>query len=336
MPTLGDEVLTYSDMQKRMDPEGKPYKVVEMLDESNPILGDIPWMRSNLPTANRTAQRTSLPTPSLRRLNEGTTSTKSSVENIEDGMAMIDDWSTTDVKLLKLFGNATAARMSEAKAKIQGMGQKCADLIFNGDVLDDDREFNGLAKRLNTLGKRVLDGGGTANRGSIYLVGWGEGKTMGIYPKNTVAGLQHEDHGKTIVHTDNDLGGAKMTAFVDQWMWDCGMARPDPRYSGRIANIDIQDLLTISGNQDQNVLRIESNVVTNLRVIQHRMHNMHNANFVYYMGRSAFEGIDNQLVNYADSNVWRTRDVGGKLLTTFRGVPVKICDKLTNAEAAVA
>jgi len=340
MAVFGDDVLTFADLKQRMDPNGMPAQIAELLMQSNPIIDDIPWKASNMPEGHRSTIRTELPDVNLRRLNQGTVSTKSVTNQIEDGMAMIEAWSTTDVKLLELYGNEAATRMGEGRAFIESMGQKVAELTFEGSVADDDREFNGIRIRYDSTtgdtGDNVLLAGGAdaADNASIYLVGWGP-DVHGIYPKNTQAGLVHTDHGKQIIQEDDNLGGAKLSAYVDQWSWDCGLVVKDWRNIVRIANIDVGQWLEV-GDTTQNLDDYSTNAMYLMARAMHRIPNLSAVRPCFYMPRSVFEGFDVQSLARTTANVFETRQVDGKMMTTFRGIPMKVCDQLGIAETVIS
>lgn len=44
MPTYGNTALTFTDLRKRMDPDGKIAWIMEIMAQSNPIMQHIPWM----------------------------------------------------------------------------------------------------------------------------------------------------------------------------------------------------------------------------------------------------------------------------------------------------
>lgn len=48
------------------------------------------WMEGNLPTGNQTTQRTSIPTPTLRRINRGADNVKSTTRQITDTCSMLE------------------------------------------------------------------------------------------------------------------------------------------------------------------------------------------------------------------------------------------------------
>ena len=73
-----------SDLQKMLNPDGSIARVMEVLNEANPMMEDIMWEEGDLPIGTKTTIRTSLPSPSIRRINRGTAATKGSVRQIID------------------------------------------------------------------------------------------------------------------------------------------------------------------------------------------------------------------------------------------------------------
>ena len=53
MPTYGNTALTFTDLRKRMDPDGKIAWIMEIMAQSNPIMQHIPWMEGNLRQATK-------------------------------------------------------------------------------------------------------------------------------------------------------------------------------------------------------------------------------------------------------------------------------------------
>ena len=86
MAVLGNTALTLSDWRKRMAPDGSVDFIIEALMNANPIMDDIPWMMGNLPTGNKTTIRTSMPTPSIRRINRGVARHKTQTEQVHPGI----------------------------------------------------------------------------------------------------------------------------------------------------------------------------------------------------------------------------------------------------------
>ena len=55
MSVKGLTALTLADWGKRVDPNGKVDKIIELLGQTNPILQDMPFVEGNLPTGHATA-----------------------------------------------------------------------------------------------------------------------------------------------------------------------------------------------------------------------------------------------------------------------------------------
>ena len=125
---------TLSDLQKTVNPDGSIARVMEVLNESNPMMQDIPWEEGDLPIGTKTVIRTGLPTPSIRRINRGTAATKGSTRQIIDVCMNLEDRSCIDVELLAGKPNPEAYRMAEDDAHVEGMAQYVARQFIYGDL----------------------------------------------------------------------------------------------------------------------------------------------------------------------------------------------------------
>ncbi len=334
MATIGNSVLTLSDWAKRLDPDGKVPTIVELLEQTNEILTDMQWKMGNLPTGHRTTVRTGLPTVAWRLLNQGITPSKSTTAQVDEQAGMLEAWSEVDKDLALLNGNVGEFRFSEAQAFIEAMNEEMASTLFYGNSGLAPEEFTGLAPRYSALtgagnSQNVLDGGGSvSDNSSIWLVVWGENTIHGIFPKGSKAGLIHEDYGEVTVEVTAGIAGTRMRAFQERFQWKAGIALRDHRYVVRIANIDISDLLANSGS--------EAKIVELLIKAVHRIPFMGRGKPVIYMNRSVFQMLDIQRRDDVIVGGGLTfENVDGKRIGNFRGIPVRVCDALTEAEGAV-
>ena len=333
MATLGSNVLTLADWAKRLDPNGKVQAIVEMLSQSNEILGDMLFKEGNLPTGHRCTVRTGLPSVYWRQVNQGVQPSKSTTAQVDEGIGMLEAYSEVDKDLAELNGNTAAFRLSEASAFLEAMNQEMASTLFYGNSGTAPEEFNGLAMRYSSLSdnnaQNIISGAGAgADNSSIYLVGWGDNACHGIFPKGSKAGLQHEDLGLVTVETTAGIAGNRMRAYQDHFQWKTGLALKDWRYAVRIANIDISNLVAKSSAADLIELMIKA---------IHRIPNLASVKPVFYMNRSCFQMLDIQRRDDVISGGGLQYDmVDGKRMASFRGIPVKICDALTETEAVVS
>jgi len=328
MATLSSNALTLADWAKRQDPDGKVPQIVELLSQTNEILQDMVWLEGNLPTGHRTTVRTGLPTPAWRLLNQGVPPSKSTTAQIDEACGKLEAWSEVDVELAKLNGNEAAFRFSEAQAFIEAMNQEMASTLFYGNSGVDPEEFTGLAPRYSSLsagnGQNIVAGGGSgSDNSSIWLIVWGNNTVHGIFPKGSKAGLEHNDFGAETVETTAGIAGSRMRAYRDQWKWDCGVALRDWRYAVRIANIDIS-----ADNADLIDLMIKA---------MHRIPAIAMGKAAFYMNRTMHQRLDllrrNDIIS-GGGLTWETVD--GKRQSSFRGIPVRTVDALTETEATVA
>jgi hypothetical protein len=331
--TLGTGVATLADWAKRLDPDGKTATVVELLSQTNEILTDMMWREGNLPTGHRVTVRTGLPTVAWRLLNQGITPSKSTTAQIDEQSAMLEAWSEVDQDLANLNGNVNAFRLSEAMAFLEAMNQEMASTLFYGNSGTAPEEFTGLATRYSSLtatnGQNVITGSGSgSDNSSVWLVGWGDRSIFGIFPKGSKAGLIHEDYGIQTVTTATGIGGGKMRAYQERWQWKAGVALKDWRFAVRIPNIDISNLVAKSSAADLIELMIKAT---------YRLPTLNGVRPVFYMNRSCLQMLDIQRrddIITGGGLTWDTVD--GKRQPSFRGIPIRLCDALTESEAAVA
>ncbi|EPE5434245.1 major capsid protein, partial [Escherichia coli] len=77
---------------KRVDPNGKVDKIIELLGQTNPILQDMPFVEGNLPTGHRTTIRSGLPSATWRLLNYGVQPSKSTTVQVTDSVGMLETY----------------------------------------------------------------------------------------------------------------------------------------------------------------------------------------------------------------------------------------------------
>ncbi len=330
MSTIGTNALTLADWAKRLDPDGKVPSIVELLSQTNELLMDMQFIEGNLPTGHRTTVRTGLPTVAWRLLNQGVQPSKSTTAQVDEACGMLEAWSEVDKDLALLNGNTAAFRLSEAQAFIEAMNQEMASTVFYGNSGLAPEEFTGLSIRYSdpsaANGQNVLDAGGSESNGnaSIWLICWGAQTVHGIFPKGSKAGLIHEDLGEVTVETTAGIAGTRLRAYQDHWQWKCGIALKDWRYAVRIGSIDVSNLVAKSSAADLIEFMIKAT---------HRIPAMGMGKCAFYMNRSVKQMLDIQRrddVQSGGSLVYS--DVDGKLIPSFRGIPVRTCDALLDSE----
>lgn len=335
MATLNTQNPTLADVAKRTDPNGQIDQIVELLNETNPILEDATFIEGNLSTGHRTSIRTGLPTPTWRKLYGGVQPSKSTVAQVTDNTGNMEAYAEVDKDLADLNGNTAAFRISEDRAHIEGMNQEMASTLFYGNEGTEAAAFTGIAPRFNSLSapnaSNIINGGsaaGQTDNTSIYLVVWGPNTVHGIYPKGSKAGLSMEDKGQvTIENAEN--GGGRMEAYRTHYKWQAGLTVRDWRYLVRIANIDVSALSDSSTQVEATKALIRLMIEASERIPQLGM-----GRPAFYMNRTLRTKLRLGILEKIASNLtWET--VSGKRIMTFDDIPVRTSDAVLNAEARV-
>lgn len=330
MSTLGGNAATLSDWARRIDPEGKIAKIVEILNDTNEILQDWMFVEGNLPTGHKTTIRSGFPEPAWRMLNYGVLPTKSRTVQVTDTCGMLESYAEVDKSLADLNGSTSEFRLSEDRAFLEAMSQEAASTLFYGNTDTEPETFLGLAPRYDDLsaqnGENILVGGGAgADNTSIWLVTWGDQTCHGIFPKGQKTGLQHKDLGEV---TLEDAAGGKYQGYRSHYKWDMGLTLKDWRYTVRIPNIDISELtIDVSGSS--------ANIIDLMTQALELPPSEGLGNRAFYCNRTIRSMLRRQITNKTNVNL-TFDNVAGKRVLAFDGVPVRKCDAILNSEALVS
>lgn len=330
MATLANGQPTLLDVSTQFTSDGKPLPIAELLHKTNPALNDIPWEEANSSSGHIISARQQLPATTLRRINGGVPPTKSQYGTIVESMGLFSALGQADAKLVELAGDQSRFRMNENEGHLESMGQRFFQSMFYGDPDVTPEEFLGLAPRFDSLSAanntsaQILDAGGNdTDLTSIWLIGWGNRSVMGIYPKGSQAGLQHEDMGKELV---SDGAGGQYPALRDWFELDAGLAVYDYRNVVRIANIDLS-ALTADASAGAKLIDLMTLAVEGLN-------GRAGLNPVFYVPRKVRAYLRLQIKN--KSNVWLSlREVAGEQVESFDGIPVRRVDSLALNEARI-
>ena len=339
MATLSTSNLTLADWAKRSDPDGRVPIVAELLSQSNEVLDDCVFKEGNLPTGERVVIRTGLPGVYWRALNQGIPSTKSTTAQIDEACGILEARSEVDKDLAMLNGNTAQFRLSEDTAFLEAMNQTQAETLFYGNPGTDPKKFLGLAPRYSDLGAdnavNILNAGGSgSDNSSVYLVVWGDNTVYCPFPKGSKAGLTHEDLGEQTVYNSD---GTRLQAFATRYQWKNGLVVKDWRYVVRICNIDVSDLLGVTGTQAGTAA---TSLVKLMARALYRIPNMAMGRAAFYMNRTVHSGMAISALDKSQSvlNIQDGLSQFGSAQSylTFLGVPLRKVDALLNTESVVS
>ena len=338
MATLSTSNLTLADWAKRSDPDGRVPIVAELLSQTNEILDDCVFKEGNLPTGERVIIRTGLPAVYFRALNQGIPGSKSTTAQVDEACAILEARSEVDKDLAMLNGNTAQFRLSEDTAFLEAMNQTQAETMFYGNPGTDPKKFLGLAPRYGDLSAdnavNILDAGGSgSDNASVYLVVWGDQTVYCPFPKGSKAGLMHEDLGEQTVYNSD---GTRLQAFATRYQWKNGLVVKDWRYVVRICNIDISDLVGVTGTQ---ATTAATALVKQMARATYRIPNMGMGRAAFYMNRTVHSGLSiaamDKSQNVLEIEKGLTQFGQAKSYLSFLGTPIRQVDSLINAEARV-
>ncbi len=326
---------TLMDVARRSG-DAKISNIVEIMNKSNPILDDIPWVECNSGVTHVTTIRTGIPTPTWRMLNSGVPNGKSTTKQIKAHCGMLEIYSEVDAKQVELArrngGQEGAANFlaSENNAFVEGFGQEIARVFFYGDP-SVPQEPVGLGNYYQKIGTtsaetNVIDGGGQgSDNTSIWLIQWGPDSVCGIYPQGSKAGLSENYKG---VQTVKDADGNQFEAHRTHYSWDAGLVVRDWRSAVRIANVDVSDAVA-NNNSAVNVLTALTKAVYKLPKKSAMTRT------AIYMRKELITLLDLQC--QAKSNLLLGYvDVCGKPVLHFRGIPIREQETLLTSEAKIS
>jgi hypothetical protein len=246
-----------------------------------------------------------------------------------DVIEMREVYAEYDKDYIDAFPEPARARMMEAEAFIEGMGQDlCADILY-GDSNKDPDGMHGLCPRLATLdGEFVIDGGGSGgDTTSIYVVTWGANYAHLIYPKNMAnLGIKHTDLGEvTLTDTTTTAPyNSQYQGYRDHFQVKCGLVVRHPKCIGRIANIEYTGSTNTFDNNDRVTLLNNMKIDSTTRI---------------YCNQSI--KTQAEILMLDKSNMYWTSGkdaISGEPFVSFRGIPVRMIDKdiLLNSETVVS
>jgi hypothetical protein len=329
--TLLDVVNEYSSM----DGGGQLLFVANTLARKVPFIEDAPYIQSNQVISHIGARDAALPSPTARRFNVGVASTAPKSVPYTEPMMMLETYSEIDWALWKIQNDPNRFRQNRDKKYIEGLGQSLENYVIYGNTTTvDPAGINGLATRFNssitypngdsTWKYNVqLAGGSGSDVTSMWVIEWGEDKVHLIYPKNLKAGLDIEDLGKW---TSVDSNNLKYEVLRTHFVWWCGLVVHDERCVQRIANIETtgdvntwdDDLLIQAVNRLPD--RGEGG---NARIYANRT-------MLDYFDKAAKDKFNVRYTQDSAGDVW------GRNVTRFKGIPVRLAEKILDTETAVS
>lgn len=330
MSTIADSGFpNLRNVTSRLTPAGSiEQAIAEVLTKQIDWLEDVPWSEGSEATGDLVTERTGLPSPKWRKLNQGIDPSKSETAQFTEACGMLEDYSKVDVDLADLHGNANSFRASEDKAFVEAFSEEVARAIFYESAVDNPEMIHGLSPRYAaTSGYKassyVLKGTNAGvNCHSVWLIDWNPDKISGLFGKGSKAGLVIQDLGQVLTNAPN---AKEFLAYVTRFQWKCGIRVKDYRYAVRF-QWDPDDAAFVASAKGL-YLAMQDMLETIFKCSE-------NARF--YMNRTSMKLLRAQMASNDDNYLeYATLSGGGgRKLAHFLGVPVRVTDSLV-AETAI-
>lgn len=322
MPLNMTDQMTALEATKRSG-NSDAYHIIEGMMQTNQILKDMPVVEANDGTVHTTTIRTTQPSGTRRKYNEGIVSHASTTKNVKDLMEMLEDYSIIDKNIVEHSSNKEALINTEILAFLNGMGETQAEDLIYGDNGVDDTQANGFAVRRKALETETcISAAGTGDAlTSVYIVGLGPQFVHMFHPKGrTDVGVKREDRG---LQDWAILVGAvmkTMPAYVNFFSAHFGLAVRNERALQRIANIP--STITADALIDL--------ILARLNKLPPGCQNVS-----LYANSDIITKIDK--ASWSKSNaVFTKEDPWGELITHVRKARVRQVDAILNTESAIS
>lgn len=337
------------DWARLVDPDGAIADLAMMLAQCNDVLKDIIWHEGNMPLGHKVSIQTGIPQGTWRTANVGVASTKALSAQAQFSIAELVDYSMVDKSIAVLNGEIGKFRWTEDQQHIEGLSQQVASALFYSNEATAISQFTGFSPYYNTIttanaqsAANVMDGGGlNSANASLWLVGWGDSTTYGIFPKGSPAGLQYEDKGDIVPLYD--ANGLRFEGYTSYFVWKLGLCVKNWKYNVRIANLDTTTA-GLFGATPPDLFVLMSRAVVKLPTLTRRASGITEVDApgqpspgirpAWYCNRTIRESLDIQAIR--DKNVLlSSKDFAGEPVMAFRDIPIRVVDALTNSEVRV-
>ena len=338
MPEVGIINPSLMDVMNNTNADGSIVRIIEAMEQMNPILRHASYQECNNGSKHRTTIRTGIPTPAFRRYNQGVQPSNTQEVPVEDTTGMIEDYLEVDAALADLSGDASGFRANKARGIMQGFNNFVAQQMFYGSTNITPEGFMGLSPRYSMLksnanatasARQVVDAGGTgSDNASIWFVTWAPNACQLLYPRGSKVGLYHEDKGRRTKDFSDGGVQKKMEIYEDHFKWDIGLTDQDWRANARVCNIDVSNLTKdASAGADLLDIMIDAESMLDISATA-------GGKTCIYVSRTIGAFLRKQALNRSQGSV-SFDEVAGKRVTMWGEYEVSMIDALLETEARV-
>ncbi len=318
-----------------------PY--INVLGKRMDMFSDASWQECNDGSNHKGIRASTEPTGSLRAYDEGIATEAATSTPYSEPTEMLDGINQIDVAKLRHRTDPVGQRARQDAAYVAGMLKTFMTHVFYGDRSVDGKRINGITTRsdYNTLSSQYVydnaDGNAsaTANKTSVFLIGWGSEKFHFTYPQNdapgafTMAnpavsglGIRLNPLPPQIV-ADSDDSTKRYMAVLTWLEAHFGIVIHDPRYIRRIGNISTTNIDGVDDFRWDEEVMIDA--MTDIPDLE---------NAIFYAARTIF-GQMWKRVN-EKGNLFHTIELPfGREQLMFGTIPVHMNEQIVTTEATL-
>jgi hypothetical protein len=323
--------LSLLDIGQLIGPKGDFMRdVVDTLRTSSEFSEDGIWVESNAFGKHVTPRWNSEISGEDRIANRGIPASKGSIGAIEDTIAFIESASIVDDFVIRHVpeGNKQFARSEYDVAHTRGLGKTQRTYSFYGDNGINQNQPDGLATRRPTLATNYVYNGAMsgAKNTSLYIVGWdAKYGVHHIYPTGSQIGISMTDMGQqVIIDPDNVDVNRWLPLWVSWFYMDFGLVVRNEKALARVCNIDPD---SVTDADYEKVYSLINSAMRSMDLPRNQLRIYGNADGLAFM--------DNMALRIPTMNIDKIEIEGDTFYSSFSGTPMRECNEVSSAEAAV-
>lgn len=318
-----------------------PY--INVLGKRMDMFADASWQECNDGSNHKGVRASTEPTGSLRAYDEGISTEAATSTPYSEPTEMLDGLNKIDAAKLRHRTDPVGQRARQDAAYMAGMLKTFMTHVFYGDRSVDGKRINGITVRsdYNTLSSEFVydnaDGNAsvTANKTSIFLIGWGTEKFSFTFPQNDAPGAFNLENPsvsglgirlkpmKADITQDSDDSTKEYLAFRTWLEAHFGIVIHDPRYLRRIGNISTTNIDGVDDFSFDEEVMIDA--VTDIP---------DRDNAVFYTSRIVFGQMWKRTAE--KGNVFHlATDPFGKEQLMFATIPIHMNEQIVTTEATL-
>lgn len=335
MGLLDNTALTLEQWKAQLTPDMQDAAdIIPMLQQTNEWTKEAHFMKGNLPMGHEHQIEVGLAEVYFRSINQGIPNSEDQTVDVTDTISQMETRSEVDAKLIERHPNPARFRLLRGRRRIEAMNQRQTRAFFYGNPNNDRKEYLGLTGRYSDLGaanaQNILNAGASgSDNTSLWLCVWGENSLFCPFPNHSPVGIWHKNLGE---YAKNKSDGTTLQVVGDLWGWDMGCSLPDWRYVVRIANIDVSDLLGVTGTQ---ATTASTNIIKLMLRAIDRIPSLGMGKAAWYCNRTVRSGLGIQALEKSSSALSIEGSAEQMRINAF-GIPVRLVDQLVNTEELVA